>query len=58
MTTPRRNKENPTMTIQKFIARIEIVKKILWKGKKIELARQPGRPGDSLIDRIVEGDVA
>ncbi len=58
MTALRRNKENPTMTIENFFARIEIVKKIMWKGKKIEFARQSGRPCESAISWIAEGDEA
>ena len=46
------------MMIQNFIAKGEIVKKMVGKGRKMILAQQSGQPSVPLINRIVEGDDA
>ena len=46
------------MSIQDFIASAQIVTRNMGQGKKIKLAQQSGRPYESSISWIVEGDEA
>ena len=48
--------KNQTMTIKHVIAEAELVKKIRGECKKIQLAHQSDRLGESFIGRIAEED--